>query len=221
MIPAIINYIWQGSSNIPKTYLENVNTCYKLNTYYQINVWHDRDCDDLIHKYNFSEIYKSLHGIQRYNFIKYLIMHDTGGVYSDFDIKWKQSFDFLMQLPNRYYGEYWPLNVKHQPVSDMYFPCYINSDVIIADDPFFIVSPGKMLECIEFCMNRDVSSYKIDIELFYKTGNRKIHTSEPYGPYGLTEWLQQHDKQFNLFFSQEVIEQNSVYAEHLNGQSWR
>ena len=39
-------------------------------------------------------------------------MHDQGGIYTDFDINWKTSFDFLMSLLHRYYGEYWPLNVK-------------------------------------------------------------------------------------------------------------
>ena len=221
MIPPIINYIWQGPSSIPKYYIDNVSICQKLNPYYQINIWYDTDCNILIEKYNFNEIYKTLHGIQRYNFIKYLIMHDIGGVYTDFDIKWKQSFDFLMQLPKRYHGDYWPLNVKYRTMSDIYFPCYINTDIIIADDPFFIVAPGKLLECIKHCMNRDCNSYKLDIELFYKTGKKQIHVSEPYGPYGLTEWLQQNDIQFNLFFSQEVIERESLYANYLNGQSWR
>lgn len=219
MIPNIINYIWLGESEISKHYFENVNTCYRLNPKYQINIWRDTDCIKLINKYNLNSEYSVLSGIQRYNFIKYLIMHDTGGVYTDFDIKWKVSFDVLMNLPHRYHGDFWPLNVEHSIDNNLYFPFYIKSDVTIADDPFFICMPGIMLQCLLYCKTR--KKYNYDIELFYKTGIKQIHQSEPYGPYGLTEWLQKFDIKFNLFFSEEVIERNSVYANHENGQSWR
>ena len=219
MIPPIINYIWLGPSVINRKYLDNLNRCSKINPSYQIRIWTDFECNELIKQYNFIELYNSLHGIQRYNFVKYLIMHDTGGIYTDFDIKWKQSFDFLMLLPHRYNGSTWPLNVEYKTNSDMYFPCYIKTDFILADDPFFICVPGKMLECLNYCSTR--TNYKRDIEHFYKTGKFKIHDSEPYGPYGLTEWLQYNNIQFNMFFSEEVIEQHSIYAEHENSQTWR
>lgn len=199
--------------------MNNLNTCSKLNPSYHINIWNDNDCNVLVETYKLSDIYISLSGIQRYNFVKYLIMHDQGGIYTDFDITWKRSFDFLMTLPNRYSGNEWPLNVQYNNNSEMYFPCYVKQDVILADDPFFITTPGKMLDCLTYCSNR--TEYKHDIELYYKTGEMKIHVSEPYGPYGLTEWLQKNEIQFNMFFSEEVIEQHSLYANHTNGQSWR
>ena len=219
MIPNKINYIWQGPSAIDRKYLDNVNECSRLNPSYQIHIWKESDCDRLIDKYTQRETYETLSGIKRYNFIKYLIMHDQGGIYTDFDIKWKTSFDFLMNLPHRYSGSKWPQNVDYNSDANLYFPCYIKQDVILADDPFFICAPGIMLECLEFCHTRN--DYKIDIELFYKTGVKRIHESEPYGPYGLTDWLQQNNIQFNLFFSEEVIERKSLYAEHENEQRWR
>ena len=219
MIPAIINYIWHGPSYISRKYLDNVKQCSVLNPSYQINIWKETECNVIVDKYNFSSLYKSLSGIKRYNFIKYLIMHDTGGVYTDFDIKWKRSFDFLMNLPKRYESNEWPQNVKYKTNSKLYFPCYVKQDVTLADDPFFICQPGIMLECINYCTTRP--KYKHDLEHFYTTGKYKIHDSEPYGPYGLTEWLQQNNIQFNMFFSEEVIERNSLYAEHYNGQTWK
>lgn len=219
MIPNKINYIWLGPSAINRKYLNNVNECSRLNPSYHIHVWKDSDCDHLIEKYEYLETYKTLSGIKKYNFIKYLIMHDQGGIYTDFDIKWKTSFDFLMSLPNRYSGKFWPLNVKFKTNADLYFPCYIRTDVIIADDPFFICRPGIMLDCIKHCTNR--TEYKQDIEYFYATGKRKLHEAEPYSPYGLTEWLQQNNIEFNMFFAEEVIERKSLYAEHENAQRWR
>jgi hypothetical protein len=76
-----------------------------------------------------------------------------------------------------------------------------------------------MLDCIKHCTTR--TEYKQDIEYFYATGKRKLHEAEPYSPYGLTEWLQQNNIEFNMFFAEEVIERKSLYAEHENAQRWR
>jgi hypothetical protein len=87
------------------------------------------------------------------------------------------------------------------------------------DDPFIIAKPNIMGRCVGYCKNR--TNLKYDGELYEKKGEKKIHASEPFGPFGLTEWLQ-HDKiNFSYFPQETLLDHDGFFGAHQQKGNWK
>jgi hypothetical protein len=196
-----VHYIWIGGSDIPINYLNNFQNCVKLNPSFTFKIWKNEECLALVEEYKLIETFTPLSFICKYNLIKYIILHKFGGIYTDFDIEWKISFNEIMEKYN--------------------FP---NVDIVLSstltpimDDPFIISKPNIFGGLINYCKNR--TELKYDGELYVETGKLEIHKSEPFGPFGLTEWI----KNINyISVSQKLLlDDNGSYGIHSQKSGWR
>lgn len=199
-----VHYVWIGNSEIPGPYINNFQRCARLNPGYDFTIWRNDDCLQLVHEHGLMDVFTPLTFICKYNLIKYLVLHKFGGVYTDFDIEWKQPFDRIMNNYN------FPGGVDLVITS-------VNPTLL--DDPFIIVKSNIMGRCIGFCKNRILLKY--DGELYEKTGQKKTHESEPFGPFGLTEWLQNDKINFTFFPQETLLDYNGFFGAHQQKGNWK
>lgn len=200
----IVHYIWIGGEEIPKQYLHNFQTCAKLNSNFYFNTWRNDDCLRLVEEYELIEVFAPLSFISKCNLLKYLVLTKFGGIYTDFDILWKQPFTRI--------------------INDFRFGYY---DIILTstnegqlmDDPFIISKPGILGDCISYCKNR--TDLKYDGELYLKTGEKKVHKLEPFGPFGLTEWLRNEKISFNHFPQEVLLNNKGFFGHHQQKSNWK
>jgi hypothetical protein len=198
MIPKTINHIWlQG--NMPNKYVKNYEAWQKLHPTWEHVTWDETKLLKLC-KPTQTKTYQGLNTlINKINFLKYVLMYNVGGVYVDLDtvpIKSLDVFlnqhkindiDLLSTLSLRY-----PFNTE-MPIkkfdsykitlparaSLMYYP---NGDkALLLDNPFLISEQGNEFwtNLINFCGKRTN----------YKEGFGSVLPHEPYGPYGMTDFL--------------------------------
>ena len=177
-----VNYIWIGGE-VPLHYMNNYNKCFKLNPQFSFNIWRNEDCLDLISEFGLTEIFNSLSFICKCNLLKYAILHKFGGIYTDFDITWKQPFLKIM------------------------------------NDPFIISKPNIFGSCIAYCRNR--TQLKYDGEIYESTGQLKIHKLEPFGPFGLTEWLSYDKINYSHFLQETLLDTNGFFGVHQQKSIWK
>jgi hypothetical protein len=194
-----VHYIWIGGSEISPHYLANFQRCAKLNPSLEFKIWRNEECLQLISEYELMETFTPLTFICKFNLIKYLILHKFGGIYTDFDIEWKVSFNEIINK-------------------------YPNVDVIlthtltpIIDDPFIISKSNIFGGCIIYCKNR--TELKYDGELYVETGKIEIHKAEPFGPFGLTEWIKNIN--YISFPQQSLLDENGKYGIHSQRSTWK
>lgn len=202
-----IHYIWLGGE-IPIKYDVNYRTCINLNPGYQIIVWRDSDIDLLLTDLELDKLLPTPSPfISRYNLAKYAILHKHGGVYTDWDIKWKKSFTQIMMDVN------FPA-VDIVLTHPAYHRFYIDgNETNLLDDPFIISKPGLFKDCLEFSKSRD--SLRIDPQ------TEVIHEAEPIGPFLLTEWV--HAKKINVGYFNQVgyLDGNGYYGNHEQFGLWK
>ncbi len=198
-----VHYIWIGGSEISPPYLANYQKCVRLNPLFRFKIWKNEECLQLVEEYGLMETFISLTFICKCNFLKYLILHKFGGIYTDFDIKWKQPFSKI--------------------INDYRFP---SVDVILTqvhegwiDDPFIISKPNIFGGCITYCKNR--TNLKMDGELLINTGKKEIHRLEPFGPFGLTEWLRHNKINFSYFNQQDLLDHKGFFGVHDQRSTWK
>jgi hypothetical protein len=197
-----IHYIWIGGE-IPANYIKNFQKCTRLNPSFNFKIWRNEDCLALIEEYGLAEVFTPLSFICKCNLIKYIVLHKFGGIYTDFDIEWKVPFFKIM--------------------NDFNFP---NVDLILTqtsdplfDDPFIISKPNIFGSCISYCKNR--TNLKIDGELYKRTGEIKNYVLEPFGPFGLTEWLQNRKIIFSYFPQETMLDNNGFFGNHYQKSDWK
>lgn len=198
MFPRIINHIWlQGG--IPDKYINNYNEWCNLNPNYKHNVWDEYALLQLCSQQQI-EKYTQLHTlINRVNFLKYILLYNIGGIYADLDSRPLKPLDELFNeimifdidtssiLSNRY-----PFNleipIKKFDYYDVIIPVrsssmyYQNGDnPLLLDNPFLVSSLKNnfWLNLIQFCEKRN------NLKEAFGT----ILPHEPYGPYGMTDFL--------------------------------
>jgi hypothetical protein len=198
-----VHYIWIGGGEISTPYLNNFQKCSKLNPSFNFRIWRNDDCLKLIEEYQLIEIFSSLPFIGKCNLLKYIVLNKFGGIYTDFDIEWKVSFIKIM--------------------NDFNFPAV---DVILTqttdplfDDPFIISKPNIFGSCITYCKNR--TNLKIDGELYKRTGEIKNYKLEPFGPFGITEWLLNNRINFNYFPQETLLDHNGFFGKHQQKSTWK
>ena len=199
-----IHYIWIGNSNIPKKYISNYQKCVDLNKGFKFNIWQTEECLKLIEYYDLGNIFSSLSFISKCNLLKYVVLQKYGGIYTDFDITWKQPFAKIM--------------------NDFNFP---NVDVVLTstnentliDDPFIISKPNIFGSCITYCKNR--TNLKYDGEIYEKTKQLVVHSLEPFGPFGLTEWLNVNQINYSYFPQEILLNSNGFLGIHEQKSIWK
>jgi len=201
-----VHYIWIGGSEIPNNYLVNYQKCVQLNPYFNFKIWRNEECLQLVEEYGLIEIFTPLSFICKYNLIKYLILHKFGGIYTDFDILWKQPFSLI--------------------IKDYEFH---NTDIILTtvppmnylDDPFIISKSNIFGGCISYCKNKDKSKWQYDGDLYIKTGKLEIHKAEPFGPFSLSEWIDLYKINFKCFPQKSFLDNNGLYGDHQQVNTWK
>jgi len=200
----IVHYIWIGNNDVPSNYLNNYRKCALLNSQLKFVIWKNEDCIQLVEEHGLMETFNPLSFISKCNFLKYLILHKHGGIYSDFDITWKQPFIKIMNDYN------FPNGVDLVLTS-------VNPTLI--DDPFIISKPEVLGSLITYCKNR--TNLKYDGELYKKTGKLEIHKLEPFGPFGLTEWLKINNINYTYFPQETLLDHNGFLGVHQQKSTWK
>tara|TARA_B110000208_G_scaffold174102_1_gene218523 strand:- start:4816 stop:5619 length:804 start_codon:yes stop_codon:yes gene_type:complete len=104
MFPKIIHLIYwnfQDNKPMPKKWLENYNKWKKLNPIHIVKLWNYDDCLNLLKtKYPFFVKYylNYKYHIQRVDSIRYFILYEYGGIYTDLDIEPLYPLDTLLNL---------------------------------------------------------------------------------------------------------------------------
>jgi hypothetical protein len=199
-----VHYIWIGNSDIPKKYVLNYQKCVGLNKNFKFNIWQTEECLELVNYYGLEGIFGSLSFISKCNLLKYLILQKHGGIYTDFDITWKQPFVKIMNDFN-----------------------FFKVDVLLTatnggtlmDDPFIISKSNIFGDCVSYCKNR--TNLKYDGELYKKTGELKTHPLEPFGPFGLTEWLNNKKINYSYFPQDTLLDNNGFLGIHEQKSIWK
>ena len=198
-----VNYIWIGGE-VPLHYMNNYNKCFKLNPQFSFNIWRNEDCLKLVSEFGLIEMFNSISFICKCNLLKYIVLHKFGGIYTDFDITWKQPFLKIM-------------NDFNYPNVDIVLTS--TNENTLMDDPFIISKPNIFGSCISYCRNR--TQLKYDGEIYKKTGQLKTHELEPFGPFGLTEWLE-HDKiNYSYFSQQTLLDNKGFFGVHQQKSTWK
>ena len=200
----MVHYIWIGSNELPNAYLNNYRKCLKLNPQFPFNIWGNEDCLKLIEEYRLTDRFNSLSFIGKCNLLKYIVLDRFGGIYTDFDITWKQPFLKIM-------------NEFNYPNVDLVLT--YTSNPILFDDPFIISKPMILGECITYCKNR--TNLKHDGELYLKTRELKTHKLEPFGPFGLTEWINTQNVLHSSFPQDTLLDYNGFFGSHQQKSTWK
>ena len=99
--PKIIHQIWLSDKNLPPPdkWKESQEKWKETYSEYEYMLWTNENTKELISK-NYSQFeetfYKFKYLIQRVDFLKFILMHHYGGVYSDLDIVPLKRFDNLI-----------------------------------------------------------------------------------------------------------------------------
>jgi hypothetical protein len=213
MIPLIVHYVWLGENNIPEEYIDNFNKSLELNYEYFHKIWTDKEVKVLLENYRLQEYGDTLSFIAKYNLCKYLILHEEGGIYSDFDIKWKVPFRKILQQYNFNLIDF---VTTVQTTGMMYVE---NIQVPILDDPFIISKKNIFRNCIDFCKSRTKLLY--DGELYNDKKELKYHSSEPIGPFGLTEWALTTKQRFGHLTQKDYLDERGWYGIHAQKMTWK
>lgn len=133
MIPKIIHYVWINFKDIksysletlPEKYKINIQRCQFINPDFEIKLWSGGACYDLIKtKYaKYLDLYESLsEPIMKCDMIRFIILYEYGGVYSDLDRICQRNYAGLFK------PEY-DVILARMPYS---FIDFINHDIVIA-----------------------------------------------------------------------------------------
>jgi hypothetical protein len=198
-----VHYIWIGGSEISSPYLANYKICTQLNPNFNFKIWRNEEGLQLVNEHGLMDIFAPLSFICKCNFLKYLTLHKFGGIYTDFDIKWKVPFD---EIINKYDFPNKDLILTHTLTPVM-------------DDPFMISKPNILGSCISYCMRR--TNLMIDGELFLETGKNEISKLEPFGPFGLTEWIKNNNISHTSFPQKDLLDNNGTYGNHEQKGNWK
>lgn len=207
----LVHYIWIGSNSIPQEYLDNLEKCKQLNPQHEFKLWKDNDCLQLINDYEYWSSLPTL--ISKTGYLRYLVLDKFGGIYSDFDIKWKIPFDIILK-ENRTDNR---LLLTFNPFASTIID---DKNIYLLDDPFIYSEPGILGDCIQYCKNR--TQLKNDGDWYLKTGELRQHPLEPIGPFGLTEWVYYNNIDIDFFSQVGFIDQfKGKYGIHKQQTNWK
>lgn len=191
----LVHYIWVGTAEIPTHFMLNYQTTLKMNNEYTFKIWKENDIIPILDEYKNLFTTSSLY--HKLQLAKYMISHIYGGIYSDFDIEWKESFDIISTT-------FTECNLVLPKRKSLYFFNHGQKTTMI-DDFVIMSTPGIMKSFLDFCINRT---------------ERKDDRTEPFSVYALTEWcLGQTNIQF-LTPEQIYDHPDCTFGYHYNNRTW-
>jgi hypothetical protein len=190
--------MWLGS-DIPVRYHDNIKIHQQLNPGFHFMHWSDNDVIRLLDEYSLKDIYHSLSFMSKFNLAKYILLDKFGGIFTDLDIKWKKSFN---QIMNDYNFNQVDLILTHSAYPNFYIDDELK---VLLDDPFIIAKPGVLSKCIDYRINRRL---RID------PATNKVHKAEPIGPFLLTEWVHYNNIKVSIFSQEHYLDWNGYYGNH-------
>ena len=242
MIPYKIHHIWlQGG--IPEEYQENYEKWEAALVDWEHHVWDEESLLGLCSDEQVETYMKIETLINRVNYLKYILMYKEGGIYADLDTypikdlylffteyklkdidlesKLSIRYPFNTEVPNKPFGEY---DIILPGRKTMFF--YPNGDKpILLDNPVLMGKQGDgfWMELIDWCEERTnlKSGAMAETEFL---------PHEPYGPYGMTDFLFQNFKSpyqegilvlppTYLMANTENLNEN-MYIVHAANQGW-
>lgn len=191
----LVHYIWVGTAEVPAQFMFNYEHTQTLNPEYQFKIWKDSDILPILGEY--TELFTTSSLFHKLQLAKYMISHTFGGVYSDFDIEWKVSFDHVSNL-------FQDANLVLPKRKSLYF--YNKGQKTTMVDDFVIIStPNLMKSFLNFCLNRT---------------ERKDDKTEPFSVYALTEWCLGQENLGFLTPEQIYDDPNCTFGYHYNKRTW-
>ncbi|KAI0980079.1 hypothetical protein GJ496_000545 [Pomphorhynchus laevis] len=101
----IVHQIWFSSFDLPKKFKSNRQRCQSLNKDYEFKLWTKQTIENYVntHHPGMKQLYYSYtYDIQRIDSIRYILLHDFGGIYMDMDISCERPFcELLSSIPER------------------------------------------------------------------------------------------------------------------------
>jgi len=183
-----VNHIWIGSREVPEEYLKNYSK------WEDSTIWYEEELLSLCTDQQVTDYMKIEHLINRINYLKYILMYEKGGIYADLDAwpvkdlndffeltkvegidkyaKMSIRYPFNTEIPEKRFGDY---DIILPARLTMFF--YPNgAKPTLLDNPVLMSKPKQKfwLKLVEHCMNRQ---------------NNKDVPHEPYGPYGMSDFL--------------------------------
>lgn len=133
-IPKIIHQVWEGRTE-PK-----MPTCLKIlartwreqNPSWEYHLWNGDEMDDLVktHFPEYLSMYKSFpYNVQRWDSIRYMILHVYGGVYTDLDTECFQPIDELFEGKSMCIGEEPPAHNIYSGINHLIGNALMASDI--------------------------------------------------------------------------------------------
>lgn len=126
LIPKELHFIWVGPHELPQRYLDNITTWHQANPDYNITLWVDRERNIPYSYINVKDIEtiglklkrrynKSATFAEKSNIIRYEVLNNYGGIYSDIDVVCHKSFDPLVNAYEFFIGmeDVWPMVENH------------------------------------------------------------------------------------------------------------
>lgn len=191
----LVHYIWVGTAEIPTHFILNYESTRKLNKEYTFKIWTEKEIISILGKYQ--NIFYTSSLFHKLQLAKYMITHTFGGIYSDFDIEWKERFNTIFN----YFGE---CNLILPKRKSLYF-FNRGQKTTLVDDFVIVAKPETTENFLDFCNTRT---------------ERKDDRTEPFSVYALTEWCL--NKTGIEFFTPEQIYDtpDSIFGYHYNKRTW-
>ena len=109
-IPKIIHQVWEGRTepSMPARLQILARTWKEKNPDWEYHLWNGEEMDKLVetHFPEYLSLYKSFpYNVQRWDTIRYMILHVYGGVYTDLDSECYQPKDSLLETQTMCFGE--------------------------------------------------------------------------------------------------------------------
>ena len=204
MIPfeKTVHYIWVGPNPIPEEYLANMEATKTLNPDYEFKLWKDEDF--LEHFPEISKRYTSATIFHKLQLARYFFIDTFGGIYTDFDVKWKVDFNTVF---NQFDTNTPCVFVQRDDISK-YTP---EGEVLPHYDDFVMASKvGKIKSFIDFAdkhVDRHITNKFLNIEVFSFIL--------------LTTWCKWQDGISFLACKDVGTDEDCTFAVHTNQLTWR
>jgi hypothetical protein len=195
MFNKLVHYIWVGTSKVPAHFMVNYENTKNLNKEYLFKIWCESDILPILGEYRGLFATSSLY--HRLQLAKYMISHNFGGIYSDFDIEWKMPFANITSVFN---GARLVLPKR----KSLYF--FNKGQKTTMIDDFVVMSAPNILKSfLDFCLVRK---------------EHKNDRTEPFSVYALTEWCLGQENLHFLTPEQIYDSPNCTFGYHYNKRTW-
>lgn len=242
MIPKKIHHIWlQGEGEIPGSYRENLSKWKEMNPDWDQIFWDERALtQNLFKNYpQFKDIYNNNESfINKVNILKYLILHQEGGVYADLDSYPIKSIEEFLNCDRI-------LDINREAKIHFRFPYNVPYPSGKKFGSFNVILPGKNSLCFlsggqslilldnPILISERENRFWINLLIFCKgrTELRDHVIHEPYGPFGMSEFLfRSHGEKYiergivvipDFMMMNESKIYNDTYIVHQARAGWR